>query len=238
MSIRIDKYVEECLHLTRKEAKELLKKKLVSVNGNIITDCGFHVNENDNIQYKGQQLSFKKYRYYVLNKPAGLLSATEDKNAKTVLEILPDNLRKNVFPVGRLDKDTEGLLLLTNDGELSHKLLSPHKHVVKTYNCILEKPIMPGDIEKLEKGIDIGEKNNTLPAKAKIISENQVHLSITEGKFHQVKRMFETLGNKVIYLERISFGPLSLDDLGISRGEYRELSDDELNSVLLTAKSL
>lgn len=231
MSIRIDKYVEECIHITRKEAKEQIKKKCIRVNGNVINDYGLHVDDSDTVEYKGQKLLYKPFRYYVLNKPAGILTATEDKTCETVLDILPSNLRKGISPVGRLDKDTEGLLLLTNDGELAHRLLSPGKHVPKTYNCILQHTVSADDIKILEKGIDIGEKNLTLPAKAEIIKPNQVYLTITEGKFHQVKRMFESLGNKVIYLERTSFGPLSLSKMNLSRGEYRELSEEEIEII-------
>lgn len=235
MSIRIDKYVEECLHITRKEAKEQIKKKCIRVNGNVINDYGLHVDDSDTVEYKGQKLLYKPFRYYVLNKPAGILTATEDKNHKTVLDILPSNLRKGIFPVGRLDKDTEGLLLLTNDGELAHRILSPGKHVPKTYNCILESTVSTDDINILENGLDIGEKKLTLPAKAELIAPKQVYLTITEGKFHQVKRMFERLGNKVLYLERISFGPLSLDRIDLSRGEYRELSEEEIKIITETA---
>lgn len=231
MTMRIDKFIEDTLLITRKEAKSLIKNGTVSVNDEKVKDCGFHVNENDIVIYQNQKLIYTKYRYYVLNKPAGYITATEDRNCATVLDILRTNLRKDISPVGRLDKDTEGLLLLTNDGNLAHELLSPRKHVCKTYNCILRDNVNDGTLRRLEAGVDIGEERDTLPAKAVLINDKQVHLTITEGKYHQVKRMFEAVGNEVTYLERISFGPLNLSDMKLERGSYRELTAEEIASL-------
>lgn len=229
--MRIDKYLEDSLLISKKEAKTLIKSGHVYINGSVIKDCGFHVEEKSEVVLNGEEISYKHFRYYVMNKPQGIITATSDTSQKTVLDILKPELRKGISPIGRLDKDTEGLLLLTNDGELNHKLLSPRKHVEKTYNCLLAKDINENDIVALENGIDIGEKELTLPAKVSVITPKQVYLTITEGRYHQVKRMFQSLGNKVTYLERISFGPLKLDDLNLQRGCYRELSDNELKTL-------
>ena len=163
----------------------------------------------------------------MLNKPAGVISATEDATQQTVLDFFKEEPYKNLYPVGRLDKDTEGLLLITNDGPLGHELLSPKKHVPKTYYAKLEHGLSSEDMDALEKGVDIGEKNLTLPAKLEVVDQEAVYITITEGKFHQVKRMFEAVSNKVLYLKRISMGGLQLDE-SLNPGDYRPLTEEEL----------
>ena len=186
-----------------------------------------HIKENeDKVEYNNRVLEYSKFRYYIMNKKAGYITAVEDPREKTVMELLPEwVIKKELAPVGRLDKDTEGLLLLTNDGQLNHKLLAPKSHVEKTYYAELEKDINSEDIEKLENGVDIGGYI-TMPAKADIVGEKKIHLTIKEGKFHQVKKMLEAVDNKVIYLKRISFGKLLLDDMEL--GEVREVKVEDI----------
>ena len=169
----------------------------------------------------------------MLNKPAGVVSATEDPRDKTVIDLIEDRRRKDLFPAGRLDKDTEGLLLITNDGALAHDLLSPKKHVDKKYYAKIEGTVTEEDVELFEKGVDIGEKRATLPAVLTILSsgeESEITLTIREGKFHQVKRMFEAVGKKVTYLKRLSMGSLVLDEK-LLPGEYRKLTEQELTQL-------
>lgn len=174
-----------------------------------------------------------EFAYFMLNKPAGVISATEDAMQDTVLDFFKEEPYKNLYPVGRLDKDTEGLLLITNDGDLGHRLLSPKKHVPKTYYVGLAHGLSQSDIDALERGIDIGEKKLTLPAKVEIVEENAVYITITEGKFHQVKRMFEAVNNQVVYLKRVSMGSLHLDK-SLRPGEYRSLTQEEKEELYVT----
>ena len=229
--MRLDKFLANSGIGTRKEVKELLKKRLIKVNDEIVKDGKIHVDENeDTVKYKDEIISYKKFVYIMLNKPNGVISATEDKVHKTVIDLLGDEYRTfEVFPVGRLDIDTEGLLLLTNDGVLSHNLLSPNKHVDKKYYVELEKLLTKMDIDKLEKGVEL--KNfTTKDAKVEIIENGEesdkirVYITISEGKFHQVKRMFKAVGNEV------KIGTLSLDE-NLKLGEYRELTEDELTKL-------
>ena len=166
----------------------------------------------------------------MLNKPAGVVSATTDNHDKTVLDLLKDAHGKDLFPVGRLDKDTEGLLLITNDGELSHNLLSPKKHVDKTYLVKTAESVTTEMVQALERGVDIGEEKLTLPAKVKVLEDKEIELTITEGKFHQVKRMLKAVDNEVVYLKRLSMGCLKLDET-LKLGEYRELTEMEIGHV-------
>ena len=226
--MRLDKFLCETNIGTRSQVTAYLKKGLVTVNGQVIKAADYKVAENtDNITFGGEELFFKPFHYYMLNKPMGVVSATEDNTAETVLELFPPTLRKGIFPVGRLDKDTEGLLLLTDDGGLSHALLSPKRHVDKTYLVDLEAPLSPTDILALEEGVDIGEKKKTLPAVVKPLSDKQILLTIREGKFHQVKRMLHAVGNGVRSLKRVSFGGISLDKQ-LASGAYRELTPAEV----------
>ena len=235
--MRLDKFLANSGVGTRKEVKELLKKRLIKVNDEIVKDGKIHVNENeDTVKYKDEIISYKKFVYIMLNKPNGVISATEDKVHKTVIDLLGDEYRTfEVFPVGRLDIDTEGLLLLTNDGVLSHNLLSPNKHVDKKYYVELEKLLTEMDIAKLEKGVELKDFT-TKDAKVEIIENGEesdkirVYITISEGKFHQIKRMFKAVGNEVKYLKRVKMGTLSLDE-NLKLGEYRELTEDELTKL-------
>ena len=235
--MRLDKFLANSGIGTRKEVKELLKKRLIKVNDEIVKDGKIHVNENeDTVKYKDEIISYKKFVYIMLNKPNGVISATEDKVHKTVIDLLGDEYRTfEVFPVGRLDIDTEGLLLLTNDGVLSHNLLSPNKHVDKKYYVELEKLLTKMDIDKLEKGVELKDFT-TKDSKVEIIENGEecdkikVYITISEGKFHQVKRMFKAVENEVKYLKRVKMGSLSLDE-NLKLGEYRELNEDELTKL-------
>lgn len=229
--MRLDKFLCDAKGLTRSEAKALIKKKKVIVNNKLITDTGFSINELLDIVFvDNEQLTYKRFRYYLLNKPAGYVSATKDNHDKTVLDLLIDVNTKDCFPIGRLDKDTEGLLIISNDGELAHKLLTPKKHAPKTYYAKLTHSIDDESIHLLEQGIDIGEKRNTLPCSVERLSSFEVNITLTEGKFHQVKRMFEAVSNKVEYLKRVSFGTIKLDT-NLEIGKYRELTEEEISSL-------
>ncbi len=226
--MRLDKYLTECGIGSRKEVKKIIDSGAVSVNEKIVSSPKENVNEEkDIVRYKEEIIKYKKFRYYILNKISGYITAVDDPREKTVMDILPDwVIKKDLAPVGRLDKDTEGLLLLTNDGQLNHRLLSPKSHVDKTYYAELEKDISEDDLEKLRKGVDIGGYI-TMPAEAKKIEEKKIHLTIKEGKFHQVKKMLEAVNNKVVYLKRISFGKLELKEMELGEVKEVEIGDIE-----------
>ncbi len=226
--MRLDKYLTECGIGSRKEVKKIIDSGAVSVNEKIVSSPKENVNEEkDIVRYKEEIIKYKKFRYYILNKISGYITAVDDPREKTVMDILPDwVIKKDLAPVGRLDKDTEGLLLLTNDGQLNHRLLSPKSHVDKTYYTELEKDISEDDLEKLRKGVDIGGYI-TMPAEAKKIEEKKIHLTIKEGKFHQVKKMLEAVNNKVVYLKRISFGKLELKEMELGEVKEVEIGDIE-----------
>ena len=224
---RLDKFLCDKKIGTRSQVKVLIQKGLVMVNDEVVKKADAKVTDTDVVCCQGNVLTSEEFGYFMLNKPAGVISATEDDTQQTVLDFFENEPYKNLYPVGRLDKDTEGLLLITNDGPLGHHLLSPKKHIPKTYYVKLDHGLIQADIDALEKGVDIGEKNLTLPAKIEVIEETAVHITITEGKFHQVKRMFETVSNKVLYLKRISMGSLQLDET-LKLGEYRKLTAEEL----------
>lgn len=229
--IRLDKFLCAMEVGSRSQVKEILKKGQVTVNGKICSKADCKIDENkDRVICLGREISFSSHAYYMLNKPAGVVSATRDNRDRTVLDILKDAPGKNLFPVGRLDKDTEGLLLITNDGELSHNLLSPRKHVPKTYLVKAALPLSKRMKEQLEAGVDIGEGRPVRPAKVSLLEERVLKLTITEGKFHQVKRMLKAVGNEVIYLKRLSMGSLSLDE-GLKPGEYRKLTPEEIKKL-------
>lgn len=228
MQKRLDKFLCDLNIGTRSQVKTYIQKGLVSINDEIIKKPEYKVSDNDTVYYQGQALSGEQYAYYMLHKPAGIISATEDKVQKTVLEYFKNEPCRNLYPVGRLDKDTEGLLLITNDGELGHRLLSPRHHIPKTYYVELLHAVTTENVRLLEEGIDIGEKKLTLPAQIRTISKNTLYITITEGKFHQIKRMFEAVDNKVMYLKRISMGNLNLDT-NLPKGQYRRLTSDEIS---------
>ena len=230
--LRLDKLLANCAMGTRKEVKVLIKQGLVVINDKIAKDPGMYIDTDaDSVFVDGNNLEYKEFYYLMMNKPAGLISATEDKTQGTVLDIIPyEYSHINLFPVGRLDKDTEGLLVFTNDGKLAHRLLSPKKHVPKTYFAQIEGLVTNKDIEIFEKGITLDEDFTTLPSQLEILESkdiSKVMVSIYEGKFHQIKRMFEYVGKKVIYLKRISMGNLKLDK-SLSPGNVRELTDEEI----------
>lgn len=227
--LRLDKFLCEMNIGSRSQVKTYLKQRLVTVNGGIVLKPETKIDEEkDTVAFKGEALCYKKYVYYMLNKPQGVVSATEDKQCRTVTELLKDTGNHDLFPVGRLDKDTEGLLILTNDGVLAHNLLSPKKHASKVYYVMLEKELGREAAERLEKGVDIGERRLTLPAKVEQLDGKSIYLTITEGKFHQVKRMLQAVDNRVIFLKRVAMNGLWLPD-SLPAGHYRELTEDELS---------
>ena len=230
--IRLDKYLADMGQGTRSEVKKLIKKGNVCVNRETVKSPEYKIApETDQVSVQGRELSYEKFEYYMLNKPAGTVSAREDGRDKTVLELIISKKRKDLFPVGRLDKDTEGLLLITNDGALAHNLLSPKKHVDKTYFVQLLKELKEKEAELLEKGVDIGDEKPTLPAEIAFAGEkNQAYITIREGRFHQIKRMFRAVDNEVVYLKRVSMGSLKLDDR-LLPGEYRSLTEEEIEGL-------
>ena len=228
--IRIDKYLADCGIGTRSEVKKYIKNKLVTVNGSVISKSDMKVNEEEDVVcFRNKEIHYEKYVYYLFHKPAGCVTAKQDNLHKTVLDYFPEDTPKDVSPVGRLDLDTEGLLLLTNDGPLAHHLLSPTHHIPKTYFAILDNEVPQDAIQLFKTGVDIGDDKLCLPAELQILSPNEASLTIHEGRFHQVKRMFEAVGCTVTYLKRISMGNIVLGDLPI--GEYRRLTEEELASL-------
>lgn len=225
--MRLDKFLSECGLGSRKEVKEIIASKKISVNGKVVFSAKDNVDEiTDTIEYNNKRIEYKEFRYYMMNKKAGYITAVEDLKDKTVMDLLPDwVIKKDLAPVGRLDKDTEGLLLFTNDGKLNHKLLSPKNHVKKTYYVELEKNISDDDLNDLEVGVDIGNYI-TQEAKVEKLEDRKILLTISEGKFHQVKKMLEAVNNKVSYLKRVSFGRLNLNDLTL--GEVKEIKLEDI----------
>lgn len=237
--LRLDKYLADAGVGTRSQVKQMIRKGQIAINGEPVKKPDQKVDgEKDKIEVMGKEIRYQKYRYLLLHKPSGYVSATEDKKEQTVLSLLPEELRKDLFPVGRLDKDTEGLLLLTNDGALAHRLLSPKKHVNKTYYALVQGRVTDEDQAAFLQGVDIGDEKDTLPAQLEILEaaeESRILLTIQEGRFHQVKRMFEARGKKVVYLKRISMGPLALEE-GLKPGNYRELTEEEQEALGLKKK--
>lgn len=233
--MRIDKFLSNMGFGSRKDVKILLKSKAVEVNGEVIRDAKQHVDEvADTVTVVGEVVEYAEFIYLMMNKPPGVISATEDKYDETVIDLLGDGERHfEPFPVGRLDKDTEGLLLLTNDGKLAHELLSPKKHVAKTYYARIEGRVTEEDGEAFRNGVVLDDGYQTKEAQLKILAsgeESEIELTITEGKFHQVKRMFESVDKQVVYLKRLSMGSLQLDP-DLELGEYRYLTEEELTGL-------
>ena len=235
--MRLDKYLVACAVGSRTEVKNFLKAGRVTVNGKKEKSAKLQINENtDEICFDGQKLDYEEFVYYMMNKPQGVISATEDPKHKTVLDLLDDLARsKEVFPVGRLDIDTHGLLLLTNDGQLAHALLSPKRHVDKTYLAQVDGIMTQEDVEKFTQGIPL--KDFTCqPAKLEFVvldrekNQSLVRVTIAEGKFHQVKRMVAYCGKEVVDLQRLTMGTLTLDE-NLKRGEWRRLTTEELESL-------
>ncbi|MGY0400790.1 pseudouridine synthase [Carnobacterium jeotgali] len=236
--MRLDKLLANMGFGTRKTVKNVLKAKEVTVNGLVEKDGKTHVNpETDKIEVSGEVIQYQEFMYFMLHKPQGVVSATTDHVHKTVIDLLdPQDQVMDPFPVGRLDKDTEGLLILTNDGTLAHNLLSPKKHVDKCYEAIIEGVVNEQDIRAFERGITLDDGFNCQSAKLELLSvdfekeRSVIQVTIHEGKFHQVKRMFEAVDKSVIYLKRLSMGNLQLDET-LELGEYRQLTKEELASL-------
>lgn len=226
--MRIDKYISNSTPLSRKEIKVFMKKGQVRVDGKVVTDIGLHIDETKaEVYLAGEKVVYSKYTYLMLNKPAGYISATTDKKHPVVTDLAGDAYRHvDLFPVGRLDIDTVGLLVLTNDGDLAHRLLTPKSHAPKTYYVKSRDPISTDAANALQSAMDLGDFV-TIPAKIDVTGENECLLTIYEGKYHQVKRMFEAVGNEVVYLKRIKMGALCLDP-DLKEGETRPLSRDEV----------
>lgn len=216
---------------TRSEVKKAISKGLVRVNNVIVKKPETKLDtDSDHVLFDGVLVGYAQHEYYMLNKPAGVISATEDKREKTVIDLIIERKRKDLFPVGRLDRDTEGLLLISNDGELAHRLLSPSKHVDKVYYAKIDGEVTIEDVEAFQQGVDIGEEKLTRPAKLRVLksgTQSEIELTICEGKFHQVKRMFQAVGKEVVYLKRLQMGTLILDK-SLKPGEYRELTEQEI----------
>lgn len=232
---RLDKLLANFGYGTRKEIKQLLKKGTVRVDGYIVKDSAMHVNPLESIiEIDGERFNYREYIYIMLNKPQDVVSATYDNKYRTVVDLLPDEFSPfKLFPAGRLDIDTEGLLLMTNDGQLAHELLSPKKHVPKKYYALVEGRATVNDVRRFKEGVELDDGYRTLPAQLEIIrtgEHSEIELVIHEGKFHQVKRMFEAVGKKVKYLRRVEFGSLKLDE-NLKPGECRELTEQELEGL-------
>ncbi len=225
--MRLDKFISDAAAYSRSEIRKLIRYRAVTVNGSVPPSASFQVRESDEVKLNGKIIPYRKFIYLMLNKPAGYLSAVEDKHDPVVVELVPEEWKHfHVFPVGRLDKDTEGLLLLSNDGQFDHSLMSPKKKVMKRYYAELDRPAEPGDIEKFRAGMKF-QDFTARPAVLEITCDpKKVFIEIAEGKFHQVKRMCQQVGKEVIYLKRVKIGPLSLDD-SLQPGEMRELTADE-----------
>lgn len=228
--MRLDKYLCESGKGTRTEVKKQISSGVVSVNGTIIKDAGYKIDENaDRVSIDGVEVKYADFEYYMLNKPQGVISASRDKRGgKTlcVTDLIREKIRSDLFPVGRLDKDTEGLLIITNDGDMAHRLLSPKRHVDKTYYAELDGKILPDAAERIMAGVDIGDDKPTMPCQVNMLSDSSCFITIHEGRYHEIKRMFKTEGRTVTYLKRISMGPISLDP-ELAPGEYRLLTDKE-----------
>ena len=225
--MRLDKLLTELGKSSRSEGGKLIRSGKVTVNGEIIKKPDYKIDpENDEVSLFGEILTYKRYTYIMLNKPDGYVSATDDEKEKTVLDLLdPEDRRRGLFPCGRLDKNTLGLVILTNDGDGAHRVLSPKHHVEKIYKFISRDPVSENDIKSLEAGVDIGGYL-TKPCRVKMISECEGEITLIEGKYHQIKRMLEAVNNKIVYLERITFGNIQLDP-SLGRGEWRYLTPDE-----------
>lgn len=238
--IRLDKYLADMGAGSRSQIRQDIRKGLVQVNNEIAKTPDQKIDPaSDRVSLRGEYITYVSYEYYMLNKPAGVLSASRDKKARTVLDLITEHSRKDLFPVGRLDKDTEGLLLITNDGALAHELLHPKKHVNKTYFVRLTGPVTPQMVQAFAEGLDIGDETLTLPGELKILKNGpqaETEITISEGRFHQIKRMAKAAGTEVLYLKRISMGPLSLDE-SLAPGAYRSVTEEEKTALLRLARN-
>nr|WP_315036741.1 pseudouridine synthase [uncultured Lachnoanaerobaculum sp.] len=231
MIVRVDKILSELGFGSRQEIKKYVKAGKIRINDNIVKKPEEKLNsEVDKLFFDGKEVEVEEFETFILYKPAGYVCATKDNVHKTVMELI-DSKRKNIVPVGRLDLDTEGILILTNDGNLNHRLVSPSSHVDKTYYAVFEGKLNENAVEMTKNGLDIGEGEVSKPAKLEIISSNEIMLTIHEGKFHQVKRMVKALGGEVTYLKRVAFGGLRLDDLKLKKGESRKITEIEMEML-------
>ncbi len=230
--VRLDKLIADSGRASRREAKELVKAGRVRVDNMIASSAEMKVDgEFSTVYIDGESLDYRKNRYIMMNKPNGVLSATEDSQQKTVIDLLPESLRKQeLFPVGRLDKDTTGLLLLTNDGVFSHNIISPKHHIAKVYRAAVTGVLDAGDVDAFEKGIVLSDGTKCMSAKLEIERPSVGLATVYEGKYHQVKRMFASRGKHVTALHRLSIGGLSLDT-ELKSGEFRELSEEEIKKI-------
>lgn len=230
---RLDKFLSTQLGVTRSEAKELIKRRVVTVNGTVAKLFDMKIDpEKDVVCSEGKEVTYRKHIYIMMNKPQGVVCSTKDGESKTVLELLPDSIRREgLFPAGRLDKDTEGFVFITDDGALAHNILSPKHHVDKTYFARLEKPANEDDVKAFESGLAIDGGDVCLPAKLEILDDpHEVLITIREGMYHQIKRMAQARDNKVLYLKRISIGGVKLDE-NLALGEWREMLHKETENI-------
>ncbi len=232
---RLDKILASQGTLSRKEVKEIIKKGRITLNGTVVKDSSVKIDENkDIVTLDGEMLQLKKHIYIMLNKPQGIISASDSETDKTVVDLVPDELfRKGLFPAGRLDKDTTGFVLITDDGDFAHRILSPKNHIFKTYIAELEHSLSQENIKSLENGITLGDGTELKESKVEVIEDTDkplVRIMICEGKYHQVKRMFAATGNKVLSLHREKMGKLNLDN-GLKPGECREITPEELEKI-------
>lgn len=232
---RLDKFLCDSLNITRKEAKEVVKKGKVTINGEVVKkpECKLDA-DDDQVEFEHHPVIFEQFHYLMLHKPQGVVSATKDNHDKTVIDLIHEEYKDKLFPVGRLDKDTEGLLLLTDDGMLAHELLSPKKHVDKVYFAKVAGRFTDKEIKRFKEGLDIGNGEKAKEASLEVLKaekdQSEVLITITEGKFHQVKRMVKAVGSEVLYLKRLSMGSLKLDE-ELEIGTYRRLSEEELHEL-------
>lgn len=249
-AMRLDKYLADMGIGTRSEIKKQIKAGNVTVSGETVRDPGYKVDAASDIAINGESIMYEEYVYYMLNKPAGVISASEDPNEDTVVDLIDERKRRDLFPAGRLDRDTEGLMLITNNGELAHRILSPKHHVDKTYYAVIMGDVTDRDVKAFADGLVLPDGLECMPADLEILSrvtddlyaaiENEslensvmteVNITIREGKFHQIKRMFSSIGCEVMYLKRLTMGPLELDET-LLPGEYRRLTEEEVDSLL------
>ncbi|MEG0845818.1 MAG: pseudouridine synthase [Niameybacter sp.] len=236
--MRLDKYLVHTGYGSRSEVQQLIKKKKVKVNGEVEKRPECAISPSEAVVTLGEEVvDYKPFYYYILNKPAGYITATEDPRQETVMDLLDSVTRgRSLAPVGRLDKDTEGLLLLTNDGKFTHSLLSPKKHVDKCYYAEVSGTVVPADCEAFIQGVDIGESKVCMPARMEIIEAleetSKVYITIKEGKFHQVKRMMKAVGKEVTYLKRVTMGDFKLPE-DLELGAYRQLTQEELDQLMM-----
>ncbi|MCR4608732.1 MAG: rRNA pseudouridine synthase [Eubacterium sp.] len=231
MILRLDKYLADTGFGTRSTVKQMIRKGQVQIDGAVVKSSDVKLDTGKSVvTVNGKTVSYEEFEYYMLNKPAGVISASTDEREKTVVDLISEKKRRDLFPVGRLDRDTVGLLLITNDGALSQKLLAPGKHVDKVYLVRVTGELTEEDVRAFEEGMDIGDEKLTKPAKMDILGPKEAEVTLTEGRFHQIKRMFEARGHEVVYLKRLSMGSLKLDE-SLAEGEYRKLTDEELNNL-------